>query len=167
MLTKVCPSCREEKLICDFYDDPSKSRGLSTRCKPCTKDYNARYYAGASEERRERSRAGYNRNRADRLLSLIRTRAAKKGIPYDLDAHRPAIRARFDKGRCEMTGIPFVIQNGRSAYGPSIDRIDPKKGYVYTNIRIVLDIMNVAMNAFGEETLRDVMSEWLKRKRDG
>lgn len=66
-----------------------------------------------------------------------------------------------------MTGIPFVIQNGRSAYGPSIDRIDPKKGYVYTNIRIVLDIMNVAMNAFGEETLRDVMSEWLKRKRDG
>jgi len=44
----------------------------------------------------------------------------------------------------------------------SIDRIDSKQGYVYGNVRVVLDIMNVAMNAWGEAVLRDVMSKWLK-----
>lgn len=155
-LEKHCPRCNTTKLRCDFGIDNNRYDGLKYCCKPCAVQRNT----AASAEY-------YCRKRADRLVNQARLRANKSGIPYDLDAHRPAIRARFDKGHCEMTGIPFVIQNGRSAYGPSIDRIDPKKGYVYTNIRIVLDIMNVAMNAFGEETLRDVMSEWLKRKRDG
>lgn len=61
-----------------------------------------------------------------------------------------------------MTGIPFVIQSGRHWAAPSIDRIKPEQGYVYSNIRIVLDIMNVAMNAYGEGVLRDVMTTWLK-----
>ena len=151
-LEKHCPRCNTTKLRCDFGTDNNRYDGLKYCCKPC-----------AVKKNSQASKDYYCLKRADRLVNQAKLRAAKSGLPYDLHDHLPAIRARFDKGVCEMSGIPFVIQNGRCAHGPSIDRIDPKKGYVYTNIRIVLDMMNVAMNAFGEETLRAVMTEWLKR----
>ncbi len=159
-LEKTCSVCAQTKLLCDFPRNPHASSGLHARCKTCHNRIGKE--KRNPEAHRRHMAAYYVRTRLDRLLSLIRNRARKAGLAYDLDDHRPAIRARFDRGVCEMTGIAFVIQNGRHWASPSIDRIDPKKGYVYSNVRIVLDMMNVAMNAYGEDTLRHVMSTWLE-----
>lgn len=36
-LTKVCPRCKEEKLVAKFYSDKSRKDSLSTDCKTCRK----------------------------------------------------------------------------------------------------------------------------------
>lgn len=102
------------------------------------------------------------------LLAQTRKRAKAKGLPFDLDAHAATIQQRIDAGICELTGYPFDLtpceEKGiRKFNGPSIDRIDNARGYTYDNIRIVLNIVNFAMNTWGEDVLREVMEYWLRK----
>ncbi len=46
---------------------------------------------------------------------------------------------------------------------PSVDRIDPKKGYVYSNIRIVCFSLNAAIGNWGDEKTLEVMRTWIAR----
>lgn len=75
----------------------------------------------------------------------------------------------MEAGACELTGYPLdlvldPVKHRRKFNGPSIDRIDSTKGYTYDNIRVVLNIVNYAMNVYGEDVLREVMSYWLAEK---
>lgn len=72
----------------------------------------------------------------------------------------------MDRGLCEMTGLPFNLNDGRTWDSPSLDRIDPAKGYVYSNIRIICFGMNSALNSWGEDVLEMMVLAWLAR-RDG
>lgn len=52
-------------------------------------------------------------------------------------------------GVCEVTGIPFDLDppgenSFRSRFTPSIDRIDPRLGYVTSNVQFVVDAYNSA-----------------------
>ena len=85
-----------------------------------------------------------------RAVNGARMRSKAKGIPFDLDIY--AIDCLLvDQGwRCAITGIPLVAPNGsQEPYGPSLDRIVPKLGYVPGNVRIVCNIANTAMNSWG------------------
>lgn len=61
---------------------------------------------------------------------------------------------------CAISGLPFQPDAAegtfRSAFRPSLDRINPAKGYTPTNIRLVLTIVNIAMNQWGEAPLIEV-----------
>lgn len=100
--------------------------------------------------------------RASCLVGTIRTRARKRGLEFDLDSHVEDIQRRIDAGLCELTGLPFDLSPGRKFNSPSIDRINPSLGYTYSNVRVVLNIANVAMGDWGEDVLRSVMSAWLR-----
>lgn len=65
----------------------------------------------------------------------------KKGVPYDLDAE---YLAGLWTGRCSITGIEFSAGPGMGPkfFSPSLDRIDPKLGYVRGNVRIILWAVN-------------------------
>jgi hypothetical protein len=98
-----------------------------------------------------RCRAGFLRGRS--MFNRARERAAVKGVPFSLCV-RDIIR-RVLCGRCEVTGIPFVVErNGRGPFAPTIDRISPQRGYVPDNIQVVCWIYNAAK---GEGTHEDVM----------
>ena len=101
--------------------------------------------------------------RAQILVANARSRARSIGIPFDLDAYIEKIQHRLDLGVCEVTGEPFDITPGRTFASPSIDRIDPSKGYIYSNIRVVLFMVNTALGNWGEDVLRQVMTNWLDR----
>jgi hypothetical protein len=66
------------------------------------------------------------------------------------------------EGRCAVTGIPFDVgpTNGgktgldRKPLRPSIDRIDPRQGYVDGNVRLVCAAVNYAMGPWGEGLFR-------------
>jgi hypothetical protein len=61
-------------------------------------------------------------------------------------------------GRCAVSGIDFdldaVMSRRRAPFAPSLDRIDSSLGYVPGNIRLVCQIVNFAMNEWGEAPLR-------------
>ena len=96
------------------------------------------------------------------LVATARTRSRRRGLAFDLDNHVDEIQALIDKGVCELTGYEFDLSPGKPFNSPSIDRIDPAKGYTYENIRIVLNLVNAALGDWGEDVLREVMKQWLK-----
>jgi hypothetical protein len=119
-------------------------------------------WAGKNKE----ARAAYEakrrlERRASVMVATARTRARKRGLAFDLEKYVPIIQERIDAGACEITGISFDLSPGRKFNSPSIDRIDPHRGYTYDNIRLVLNLVNAALGDWGEQTLREVMGTWL------
>src|SRR5580693_10607466 len=58
------------------------------------------------------------------------------------------------KGKCYVSGLEFSfvrVGTGQAQrpFAPSLDRIDPAKPYTRDNVRIVVQVANFAMNAWG------------------
>jgi hypothetical protein len=59
-------------------------------------------------------------------------------------------------GRCMLTGLPFretPVGSGRARrpFAPSLDRIDSNQPYSRRNCRLVLQAVNFALNAWGDD----------------
>lgn len=93
------------------------------------------------------------------LLKSARVRAARKGIAFDLEIGDITIPAV-----CPILGIAIASSRGVKPCSPSIDRIDPKKGYVKGNVRVIshranalksnadwLELLDVALDSVGIE----------------
>lgn len=68
-----------------------------------------------------------------KLLNLARERSKKKGLEFNIsleDLNLPEF--------CPVLNIPLQVAKGRASWNsPSIDRIDPSKGYVKNNVRVI------------------------------
>lgn len=113
---------------------------------------------------REYQRIYRQRNRARDLMRHARFRAHKKGLPFDLDEHLEELQARIDAGVCEVSGEPFNLAGGRTWDSPSLDRMDPSKGYLYSNIRVVLHAVNSAMGDWGEAKMLEIARSIMARR---
>ena len=78
-----------------------------------------------------------------------KNRAAAKGWAFDLTPEW--LQPKLEQGLCEATGIPLELSGGEhKGYGhfrpwtPSLDRIDPTKGYTTDNVQVVCWIYNQA-----------------------
>lgn len=154
---KMCCHCKIEKPKSEFYVDRRAKGGFNSRCKQCLD--------GLRVGRKDAHKY-FMKHRAKCLMDTAKKRARKKGLPYDLDNYRLEIQQRIDNGVCAVSGFPLNMNGGRTFDSPSLDRIDPSKGYVYSNIRIICDLMNMALSDWGEEVLYAVVTSWL-RKRQG
>lgn len=138
--------------------------------KKALRDAQISEWGKANRESKNRSWAKWRMTkRASSILASIKRRAARKGLEYDLDGFVHEFQARIDAGFCELTGYPFDLtpadeKGSRRFNGPSLDRIDPKKGYTRDNVRVVLNIVNYGLNIWSEDVLREVMSHWLEMK---
>lgn len=69
-------------------------------------------------------------NTSSYLLSAAKSRAKRRGIPFDIIPSDIIIPER-----CPVLGIPLQLSNGvRGPASPSIDRIIPELGYVKGNV---------------------------------
>lgn len=107
----------------------------------------------AKEADRKYQQAYRRRHRARDLIRHAEHRAAKKGISFDLREHIEEIQERIDAGLCEVTGLQLNLDGGRTWDSPSLDRIDPQSGYVFSNTRVVCHGVNSAMGDWGEQKL--------------
>lgn len=112
----------------------------------------------------ENNRAYYNRrmremNYKTRVrtpwLLIIRSaklRARENELKYNLT---PAWGKARWTGKCEVSGLPFVIlpKSRRTVFSPTIDRIDGKGGYTKNNSRFVL----WGVNAFKHDGTHEEM----------
>jgi hypothetical protein len=109
---------------------------------------------GLPAEKREVDRQFHLRNyasvgyRARHLFHNAKARAAKAGVPFSLT--RDWVEQQLLSGHCTVTGIPFDMASvgrgqGHSApWAPSLDRIDPARGYTFENTRAVVWMFNAA-----------------------
>lgn len=150
----VCPFCSEP------YEKNSKRqvycgtlcRGRARAQKPGEKEAQARYRSNASDASRQRLKRymkTYARVRSRKvrtvypwleLIHAAKSRATKSSLDFDLT--REWAESRWT-GKCELTQIPFTPPEQRTGYKlrnffPSIDKIDPKLGYIKSNCRFVL-----------------------------
>jgi hypothetical protein len=115
---------------------------------------------------REYHRTYRRRHRARDLVRHARFRANKKGLPFDLLNHLEAIQQRINQGVCEVSGLPFNLDGGRTWDSPSLDRIDSTKGYLIGNVRVVCHAVNSAMGDWGEAKMLEIAHGILNRRRD-
>lgn len=184
MYTKQCSKCKKVKPLSEFGPEKRSSDNHRYSCRTCDRTKNRQYHDSNRERRNikaaQRRRkhpekdAAYQRRYRERfawrtLVMHARKRAAKFGWAYDLDKHLPKIQNRVQAMKCEMTGLQLVNGSGCGGQGKryfntiSMDRINPGKGYLYSNIRIVCWAMNCAMGTWGESVLKSLVTEWIKR----
>jgi hypothetical protein len=87
------------------------------------------------------------------LLKSSFERSKVKNIPFDLT---PEWAANRWTGFCEMTCLPFVLGAGSGVrgprpYSPTIDKIDPLKGYTIGNCRFIIQAVNALKGSGTDE----------------
>jgi hypothetical protein len=158
---KKCGRCLETKPLDAFHT--SKRWGIQSYCKDCNRKQNKEYYQANKTERNARSSAWYKANpeRAreyakkyyahcpeQRMLNAARHRAKVKGVPCTIvreDILIPDV--------CPLLGIKLQ-HNSKGYASPSLDRIDPSKGYVPGNVWVISDRANtIKSNATPDELI--------------
>lgn len=172
---KLCRKCQQTKPLEEFFKARSTKDGYRSICKECDTAQHQRYversrpavrewrrgwYRENAEKIARQNRSYFDKYRAKFLVRSAASRARKYSLPFDLDAHTEELQARIDAGRCELTNIPFVLDGARDWAGPSLDRIIPANGYVYSNIRVICRAMNCALGEWGGDVLNYVIDEW-------
>ena len=97
------------------------------------------------------------------LLKRYWRRAKKKGIEFNLTA--AWLRDKMKFGKCEVTKIPFSFYPKNSAlnpYLPSIDRIDPTKGYTKDNCQVTIIGFNNLKSNYTEQEISDFCEGFVK-----
>ena len=102
------------------------------------------------EKVRAIDKAAYARNHAKSLVALAQKRARRQGIPFDItpeDISIPEV--------CPYFQVPMkrAEKGGNLSFSPSIDRIEPKKGYVKGNVQVISRLANCMKWTSTEEQL--------------
>jgi len=142
---KKCTICLQDKPIKRFGKNKSCKGGISTRCKDCDNDYLRRYYA---------------KNVKKRMLLGARDRAEKQGLKFDLKENDFVI-----PDTCPALGIPLKISNKRGGTdnSPSLDRVEPRLGYVKENVVVISGKANrIKSNCAPDEII--LVGNWLAQK---
>lgn len=108
----------------------------------------------------EYARKSRQKNYVWNLVRMAESRAKREGLAFDLT--REWAEGRWT-GACELTGIQFVQRSGTGRgsagpFSPSLDKIDPAKGYVQDNCRFIL----WAINRFKGKDADDVIFQIAK-----
>lgn len=154
-----------------YYADNAEQRRQKARAyykdhREERRAYLREYNASHQEQRREYNKKIWREGKKekDRVLwetpegrayKLLRTsrsmarrrRGRSMSFSLTIDDILPAIQ----RGICAVTGIPFVLDDPRSPWRPSIDRIDNDKDYLPENVQIVAWIYNVAKSNFSHD----------------
>lgn len=119
-----CLKCRRLKALNNFHKHDGCKHGRNSICKTCRKPVCKQQY--------RRTRIAY------RLFYAAKYRAQRLGIPFHIQLKDVVVPVT-----CPVLGVPLHY---KTKYSPSIDRINPKKGYVRGNVRVISKRANTLKN---------------------
>lgn len=102
------------------------------------------------------------KNQLRSVASGAQQRALKRGIPAEVNLSRRVMKLfELQNGRCALTGIAFDLREvgqgrARHPFAASLDRVDSSGGYTRDNIRLVCQVVNFALNAYGEDVFYEM-----------
>jgi hypothetical protein len=116
-----------------------------------------KYYRAHREEILKKHREGYAISRmanpCREMLVKAKHRAKKAGLDFNVGLEDVVIPKV-----CPVLGIPIIRGTGSrpSPNSPSLDRIDPAKGYVKGNVMVISNRANTLKNNASADELRKV-----------
>lgn len=130
--------CRSCEATCPVCEERPKARGTKQRapyCRPCA---NAIQLAklcvpGARERRAAQLRERHRVTPARELWRSAKARARRLGLPFAIEVNDVVVPAL-----CPVLGTPLAIGTREEHNNsPSLDRIEPTKGYVKGNVVVI------------------------------
>jgi hypothetical protein len=138
---KTCSKCKKELPLSSFTKHSKNKDGLQGSCRECnnklSKEWNAK-------------------NKDSLILKRLKERSIQKGLDFDLTV------ADIDVPlKCPVFGFDLHRNHKVPLFNsPSVDRVDPTKGYTKDNIQIISQLANaMKQNASPEQLLK--FAEWI------
>lgn len=98
-------------------------------------------------------------------LGKIKTRCSYKAIPYAVDTDHLEMLWNVQEGKCALSGMPMRL-NGRLSFDScSVDRIEPDKGYVAGNVRLLCSWVNAAKGTMGDDQFMALVEGFVAHRR--
>jgi hypothetical protein len=163
--TKVCSMCEQELKTSKFSLNGYNRDGYNSYCKDCKskyqkeKGYPKKYLLKrklkirTDVEYRDHVNAQKRRDRIKHkvhyMVTAAKQRASKKGLDFNIEKSDIVIPEY-----CPILGVKLINGNKDDyEYTPSLDRIDPTKGYVKGNIQVISKKANSMKNNANEKEL--------------
>lgn len=147
--TKACAKCGEVKPLSAFPPNEKLRDGHAGTCWTCEQNRRKEYQ---KHGRKAADRKNPMARQMAQMIKNSRKRAKQKGIEHDIDVKYLRSIATT---HCPYLGVQlrWEVQSGTRTDGagafcdsPSLDRIDPSKGYVRGNVAIVSYRANAIKN---------------------
>jgi len=122
---RKCTKCEQVKSLLEFHKHKDCTYGVNTVCKTCRKPLSTKQWQKTSAEYK--------------IWIRVKSRAKLKNLEFNLEISDIIIPQV-----CPVFNVPFDKES--FDYTPSVDRIDPKKGYVKDNIKIISNKANRIKN---------------------
>lgn len=114
-------------------------------------DFDYREYQRTYQKNRVRTNFDYF---LKRRLSKLKQRSKNKDIAFNLDFDYLKELWETQNGLCSLTGVSMTNSDSRTTTTISVDRINPKLGYVKGNIRFICDIVNKMKQELNDDELK-------------
>lgn len=166
---KRCSKCGLVKEESEFYHHKTTKDGLTLQCKQCMTEYrhshkeHYRSYmtlrrASDNETIKEVRRRSSGNHPEWRMYSQAKRRAAERGLDFNIELSDIIIPPV-----CPLLGVPFITgTKGNYEFTPSLDRIDPTKGYVKGNVWVITKKANSMKNSATKEELLTFVKNVIK-----
>ena len=153
---KVCGKCKEHKLLSEFDKDKNKKDGLHYHCKSCQKIYKDNVCRLKRWFQNKKGHAKRNGNGIE--FTILPT-----DIPgVEIEWYNTGKQGSKDTWRaieypkvCPVFGIKLDWgMNGNQPNSPSLDRVNPKFGYIKGNVIMMSMLANQMKNSATPEQLK-------------
>lgn len=140
---------------------PHKNKEVA---KQYHREYNREYMRRSRQENPEkfklRDTKWRENNPAKRLINSTKQSAKLKGLEHTIDVHDLIFPEM-----CPLLGIPidYSAGTGKTMFKPSVDRIDPSKGYIKGNVEIMSSLANTMKSKATPEQLVYFAKKLLER----
>lgn len=156
MSSGICLNCGSK------FEDRSNSKNKLYCCTQCGTNSRNRKHRQENPDYYLERRKAENRNLEKRIFTRIKSRAKGKNIPFDLDEGDIVVPEL-----CPILGIKIEPGYGTGTNyqnSPSVDRIDPNKGYTKGNIRVISMRANLLKSNGTLEEFLLIVKDFEKRK---
>lgn len=172
---KKCSKCSKIKEDVDFHKILKAKDGLAGYCKECKKEYDKEYRKSHKVQSLYKSKAYRDRKNEyqkyitytkpeHRLCIQARARAKKNNLPFNITSEDIIIPEY-----CPILGLKLEASRNIVRFSgsfkpnsPSLDKIEPSKGYVKGNIMVISMKANAMKNNASLKELELFCKNYLK-----
>lgn len=138
MKNKICPMCKIEKFIDDFYNDKSHKDGKDRICQDCSKQNTTRYQKNNPEKIKENSKKYKQKTKKEAPWKITLTDMKQrcnnsKNTRYD-DYGGRGVKCLITEEEIKEL---WFRDKAWELIQASIDRIDNDRDYTYNNCRFI------------------------------